>query len=167
MKWLILWSHEAASDLDRLGPEVADRVTNALDRLAIEADGDIRRLTGMDPPEYRLRVGKWRVRFKSTTRATDFWCFTFSGATKPTERPLPEQYLFRSWIRDTPRAFRLPGGGVMNARALLLLPLFLPAGCLTHLQIETEVSRGPLPPDRSRRSAKLGRTEKNRPGEDQ
>jgi mRNA interferase RelE/StbE len=64
VKWLILWSHEAASDLDRLGPEVADRVTNALDRLAIEGEGDVRRLTGIDPPEYRLRVGKWRVRFQ-------------------------------------------------------------------------------------------------------
>ena len=64
MKWLILWSHEAASDLDRLGPEVAERVTNALDRLAIEGEGDVRRLTGIDPPEYRLRVGKWRIRFQ-------------------------------------------------------------------------------------------------------
>lgn len=64
MKWLILWSHEAVSDLERLGPEVADRVTNALDRLAIEGEGDVRRLKGFDPPEYRLRVGKWRVRFQ-------------------------------------------------------------------------------------------------------
>lgn len=37
---------------------------NALDRLAIEGEGDVRRLTGIEPPEYRLRVGKWRIRFQ-------------------------------------------------------------------------------------------------------
>ena len=64
MKWLIRWSNEAASDLDRLDPSVADRVLQALDRLAIEGTGDVRRLVGIDPPEYRLRVGKWRIRFQ-------------------------------------------------------------------------------------------------------
>ena len=64
MKWLIRWSHEAASDLDRLDPDIADRVLRALDRLAIEGAGEVRRLTGIEPPEYRLRVGKWRIRFQ-------------------------------------------------------------------------------------------------------
>ena len=64
MKWLIRWSHEAANDLGRLDPDVADRVLRALDRLAIEGAGDVRRLTGIEPPEYRLRVGKWRIRFQ-------------------------------------------------------------------------------------------------------
>lgn len=64
MKWLICWSAEASNALDRLDPDVADRVLNALHRLAIEGAGDVRRLTGIDPPEYRLRVGKWRIRFQ-------------------------------------------------------------------------------------------------------
>ena len=46
MKWLIRWSHEASRDLDRLDPDVADRVLRALDRLAIEGAGDVRRLVG-------------------------------------------------------------------------------------------------------------------------
>jgi mRNA-degrading endonuclease RelE of RelBE toxin-antitoxin system len=64
VKWLICWSSEAARDLDRLDPNVADRVTAALDQFAIEGDGDVRRLAAIQPPEYRLRVGKWRVRFQ-------------------------------------------------------------------------------------------------------
>lgn len=64
MKWLIRWSHGASNDVDRLDADVADRVMDALDRLAIEGTGDVRRLTGIDPPEYRLRVGKWRIRFQ-------------------------------------------------------------------------------------------------------
>jgi len=27
--------------------------------------GDVKRLQGIDPPEFRLRVGDWRVRFLS------------------------------------------------------------------------------------------------------
>jgi mRNA-degrading endonuclease RelE of RelBE toxin-antitoxin system len=38
-------------------------VLQALDLLATAGLGDVRRLTGVDPPEYRLRVGDWRVRF--------------------------------------------------------------------------------------------------------
>ena len=64
MKWLIRWSHVAAGDLDRLDSVVAERILGALDRLAIEGEGDVRRLVGIDPPEHRLRVGKWRVRFQ-------------------------------------------------------------------------------------------------------
>ncbi|HEV7241959.1 MAG TPA: type II toxin-antitoxin system RelE/ParE family toxin [Thermoanaerobaculia bacterium] len=64
MKWLLCWSAEASNDLDRLDPEVADRVMHALDRLALEGWGDVRRLAGIDPPEYRLRVGKLRIRFQ-------------------------------------------------------------------------------------------------------
>jgi mRNA-degrading endonuclease RelE of RelBE toxin-antitoxin system len=64
VKWLIRWSAEASNDIDRLDAVVADRVMSALDRLAIEGVGDVRRLVGIDPPEYRLRVGKWRIRFR-------------------------------------------------------------------------------------------------------
>lgn len=64
MKWLVRWSHESADAVDRLDPVVAERILRAIDRLAIEGDGDIRRLVGIDPPEYRLRVSKWRIRFQ-------------------------------------------------------------------------------------------------------
>ena len=42
----------------------AREVADPLERLAIEGAGDARRLAGIDPPEYRLRVGKWRIRFQ-------------------------------------------------------------------------------------------------------
>jgi mRNA-degrading endonuclease RelE of RelBE toxin-antitoxin system len=64
VKWLIRWSHGASNDVDRLDADVVDQVMDALDRFAIEGTGDVRRLTGIDPPEYRLRVGKWRIRFQ-------------------------------------------------------------------------------------------------------
>jgi mRNA-degrading endonuclease RelE of RelBE toxin-antitoxin system len=38
-------------------------VLQALNLLATCGHGDVRRLRGVDPPEYRLRVGDWRVRF--------------------------------------------------------------------------------------------------------
>ena len=38
-------------------------MVNALDRLAEEDIGDVQRLKGKKPPEWRLRVGPWRVRF--------------------------------------------------------------------------------------------------------
>ena len=64
MKWLIRWSHEASRDIDRLDPDTADRMMRAIDRFAIEGEGDVRRLAAIDPPEYRIRVGKWRIRFR-------------------------------------------------------------------------------------------------------
>jgi mRNA-degrading endonuclease RelE of RelBE toxin-antitoxin system len=30
----------------------------------VDSIGDVRRLQDITPPEYRLRVGKWRVRFR-------------------------------------------------------------------------------------------------------
>jgi hypothetical protein len=35
----------------------------AIQRLIIPNSGDIKKLRGIDPPEYRLRAGDWRVRF--------------------------------------------------------------------------------------------------------
>lgn len=35
----------------------------ALRRYAATGYGDVTRLVGYEPPEYRLRVGDWRVRF--------------------------------------------------------------------------------------------------------
>src|SRR5258708_5010717 len=40
------------------------RVVAALERLAETNYGDTRQLTGIDPPEWRLRVGDYRVRFR-------------------------------------------------------------------------------------------------------
>lgn len=47
------------SNLDR---EIARRVKQAVERLATTGAGDVKRLQGIKPPEFRLRVGDYRVR---------------------------------------------------------------------------------------------------------
>lgn len=42
---------------------IARRVKNSVERLAETGAGNARRLQGIDPPEFRLRVGDYRVRF--------------------------------------------------------------------------------------------------------
>ena len=59
----ILWSPRGRKDLDGLDREVNRRVRVAIERLAV-GDGDVRRLTGIDPPLFRLRAGDWRVLFR-------------------------------------------------------------------------------------------------------
>ena len=62
-RWALEFERRAERDLARLDPQIARRVTAALDRLR---DGDpsldLRRLQGSD--EWRLRVGDWRVRLE-------------------------------------------------------------------------------------------------------
>lgn len=50
-------------DLERLDNRTMNRLIDAVNRLAVTNTGDVRRLQGVDPPEWRLRVGNWRVRF--------------------------------------------------------------------------------------------------------
>jgi mRNA-degrading endonuclease RelE of RelBE toxin-antitoxin system len=44
-------------------------VLAALERLAETGHGDVTKLTDVNPPEYRLRVGDWRVRYGSDPAA--------------------------------------------------------------------------------------------------
>lgn len=57
------WEPRALKDFGRLDIQVQRRVSAALQRLADTGQGDVRKLTGVTPPEYRLRVGDYRVRF--------------------------------------------------------------------------------------------------------
>lgn len=57
------WRSRALKDADRLDAKARKRVFAALERLASAYVGDVVRIKGIDPPEYRLRVGTWRVRF--------------------------------------------------------------------------------------------------------
>lgn len=60
----VLWSRPATKELKRLDRQVVERVRAAVRRLAESGEGDVRRLVDVEPPEYRLRVGAWRVRFE-------------------------------------------------------------------------------------------------------
>jgi mRNA-degrading endonuclease RelE of RelBE toxin-antitoxin system len=42
---------------------MARRITRALERFAETGFGNVKRLQGITPPEFRLRVGDYRVRF--------------------------------------------------------------------------------------------------------
>ncbi len=59
----VRWSSKAEKDLKKLDPEVAKRTVEAINRFTEEGHGDVKRLKNTYPPEYRLRVGDWRVRF--------------------------------------------------------------------------------------------------------
>lgn len=59
----VRWQPPARRDLKRLDPPVQDRVIEAVEHFARTGEGDVVRLVNVMPPEYRLRVGGWRVRF--------------------------------------------------------------------------------------------------------
>lgn len=63
MSWAVTWTRPAVADLRRLDRSTAERVRTAVRRLAGEQHGDVTRLQGVVPPEWRLRVGDWQVRF--------------------------------------------------------------------------------------------------------
>lgn len=64
MSWHVEIAPSARRDIKRLDRQVQARVIEALEGLRAEpAQGDIQRLGGIQPPEWRLRVGDWRVRF--------------------------------------------------------------------------------------------------------
>jgi len=56
-------STEAQADLANLDRSVALRVVAAINRFASTGAGNVHALRGIHPPEFRLRVGDWRVRF--------------------------------------------------------------------------------------------------------
>jgi len=59
----VLWTPPAEKDLRRLASKAQKRIVDAIDRFATTGAGNIRHLTATTPAEYRLRVGRWRVRF--------------------------------------------------------------------------------------------------------
>ncbi len=62
MKKLVL-TDQAQADLAALDRATRLRIAAAIQRLVFTNAGNIKKLQGIDPPEYRLRVGDWRVRF--------------------------------------------------------------------------------------------------------
>ena len=62
MIWRVIWSDQALQDAERLDARTRARTVAAIERLATTNQGDVKRLRG-PAPEWRLRVGDWRVRF--------------------------------------------------------------------------------------------------------
>lgn len=63
MSLRIDWTPRAQKDLRHLDPQTRERVVAAVLRFGETRQGDVLKLAGKHPPEYRLRVGNWRVRF--------------------------------------------------------------------------------------------------------
>jgi mRNA interferase RelE/StbE len=64
MTWQIVWTPRALKDARRLDPQIRARVISAIERFASTGSGDVLQLEDVHPPEWRLRVGDWRVRFQ-------------------------------------------------------------------------------------------------------
>jgi mRNA-degrading endonuclease RelE of RelBE toxin-antitoxin system len=59
----IIWSDRAKANLRAIEQATALRILHTLARVLATGEGDIKRLQNIEPPEFRLRVGDYRVRF--------------------------------------------------------------------------------------------------------
>lgn len=60
----IVWSARAQANLRAIEQATALRILHALARVLATGEGDVKRLQDIEPPEFRLRVGDYRVRFR-------------------------------------------------------------------------------------------------------
>jgi mRNA-degrading endonuclease RelE of RelBE toxin-antitoxin system len=62
VRW-VEWTKQALEDMAAPDKGTAHRIKLGVERFAATGAGNVKRLQGIDPPEFRLRVGDWRVRF--------------------------------------------------------------------------------------------------------
>jgi mRNA interferase RelE/StbE len=60
----IEWTEASLKDMAALDKKIALRVKQAVERFAESGAGSVKKLQDIDPPEYRLRAGDYRVRFE-------------------------------------------------------------------------------------------------------
>jgi mRNA interferase RelE/StbE len=63
MRKRIEFRDQAKRDLRAIDRETALHILRGLDRFSATGEGDVKRLQEVDPPEFRLRVGDYRVRY--------------------------------------------------------------------------------------------------------
>lgn len=63
---MIEWTTRARRDIGRIPLPDQRRVVDAIERFVERGDGDVRKVRGVHPPKWRLRVGNWRVLFQPT-----------------------------------------------------------------------------------------------------
>ena len=59
----VIWNDQAKAQLRAIDQETALRILRAIARYLETGEGDVKRLQGIEPGEFRLRVGDYRVRF--------------------------------------------------------------------------------------------------------
>lgn len=64
MRKQIAWTEQSKADLRAIEQTTALHILHVLTRYLETGEGDIKRLQDIEPPELRLRVGDYRVRFR-------------------------------------------------------------------------------------------------------
>lgn len=59
----VAWTDPAKADLRAIDQTTALRILHVVARYLATGAGDVKYLQDVDPPEYRLRAGDYRVRF--------------------------------------------------------------------------------------------------------
>ncbi len=59
----IAWTDQARADVRAIDRNTAIDFLHGLARFLVTEEGDVKRLQGIQPPELRLRLGDYRVRF--------------------------------------------------------------------------------------------------------
>jgi mRNA interferase RelE/StbE len=59
----VIWNDQAKAQLRAIDQNTALRILHALARYLETGEGDVKRLQNIEPPEFRLRVGDYRIRF--------------------------------------------------------------------------------------------------------
>ena len=59
----IAWTDRAKADLRAIDQQIAIHILHGLARFVATDEGNVKMLTDIDPSEYWLRVGDYRVRF--------------------------------------------------------------------------------------------------------
>jgi mRNA-degrading endonuclease RelE of RelBE toxin-antitoxin system len=62
----VIFSDEARADIRAIDRDPALRLLEALARFLETDAGDVKQLHGFDPPQYRLRIGDWRIIFRKS-----------------------------------------------------------------------------------------------------
>jgi mRNA interferase RelE/StbE len=69
-RWRVEITRPAERDIGRLDRPVRERILIAIEGLTGDSPaGDIKRMSGVTPPQWRLRVGDRRVRFNRDAEA--------------------------------------------------------------------------------------------------
>ena len=59
----IAWTAQAKADLRAIDQQTAIRILHVLARFIQTEEGDVKHLLDIEPPEFRLRTGAYRIRF--------------------------------------------------------------------------------------------------------
>ena len=59
----IAWTNQAKADVRAIDRETALDLLHGLARFLVTDEGDVKRLQDIEPPELRLRLGDYRIRF--------------------------------------------------------------------------------------------------------